>query len=72
VWLIVQRNQEKGMVKRNNYFGPWLAIGIGTGISIGVALKNIGAGLAIGVGFGLLMGKITAMKKEKDDKEKKQ
>ena len=56
-------------MKRNNSQGSWLAIGIGAGVSIGVALENIGAGIAIGVAFGLVMGKLTTKKNEAIDKK---
>jgi hypothetical protein len=59
-------------MKRNSAVGSWLAIGIGTGISIGVALKNIGAGIAIGVGFGLSIGMLVGKMNDRKDKDKKQ
>jgi len=55
-------------MKRNKSQGTWLAIGIGVGVSIGAALKNIGAGIAIGIAFGLLMAKFTVGKNEEIDK----
>ena len=58
-------------MKKNDSLRRWLAIGIGTGILIGVALDNIGAGIAIGVGFGLAAGTLVGKREEQKDRDKK-
>ena len=40
---------------RSNRRGAFLAISIGAGVAIGVALKNVAVGVAIGVAFGFVL-----------------
>ncbi len=43
------------MKNTKNQQGAWLAIGIGAGVALGVALGNVGVGIALGVVFSIAM-----------------
>ncbi|MBX3054777.1 MAG: hypothetical protein KF753_25120, partial [Caldilineaceae bacterium] len=43
---------------------PWIAIGLGIGITLGAGMSNIGAGLILGAAIGLAMD--TAQKRRND------
>jgi zinc transporter ZupT len=47
--------------------GTWVALGIGMGTAIGVALDNIGAGIAIGAGMGAALGAAFSDRSGPDD-----
>ena len=40
----------------NRAIGAWVAIGIGVGAALGVAMNNIGLWIAIGVVLGVVVG----------------
>lgn len=42
--------------------GHWLALGIGLGASLGVALDHLATGVALGAAFGLVMRVLSARK----------
>jgi len=41
-----------------NFIGQWLAIGVGVGCALGVALGNIATGVGVGIAVGLCLGVI--------------
>jgi hypothetical protein len=44
---------------RNNaekYLGLWVAVGIGMGTALGVALHNLGVWIGVGAAFGVAIG----------------
>ena len=43
---------------------PWIAIGLGIGITLGAGMGNIGAGLILGAAIGLAMD--TSQKRRND------
>lgn len=48
------------------YIGAFIAIGVGAGTAIGVALDNLPLGMGIGVAAGLILGIAFEIKKKKD------
>jgi hypothetical protein len=60
---VSDRLQSPDARSKGNKTGAGLLIGVGVGMMIGAAMKNIGAGLAIGVALGAALG--AAMSREK-------
>ena len=61
-------DNETPQPERNKPHLPWIAMGVGAGTAIGVALKNISIGVAIGAALGLALN--TAMRRKRRSEEK--
>ena len=70
---MLQRRKEKTMSdkKKNAHpmLGAGIAIGLGTGVAIGVAMDNVGLGIAIGLPIGVAIGMGMSGQKKNDDSE---
>ncbi|MGA3015237.1 MAG: hypothetical protein ABSD71_14510 [Bacteroidales bacterium] len=52
-------------MKKKNFFGKWVVIGLAIGVAIGVATKNIPMGGGIGVLVGFAIGMLAKIKNKK-------
>ncbi|RZK83122.1 MAG: hypothetical protein EOO92_00330 [Pedobacter sp.] len=59
---------EYKMVVKGYHRTVWMPLGIGIGLSFGVALKNIALGIPIGLGIGIAIGSGLDAKAEKEGK----
>jgi hypothetical protein len=60
---VSDRLQSPNAQRKAKKTGAGLLIGVGVGMMIGAAMKNLGVGIAIGIGFGMALG--AAMSREK-------
>ena len=66
--IVRHLQKEHHLVSDGQNMGIWMAIGVGVGTALGVALENPGIGTALGVGIGLAVGSYMDKKAKREGK----